>query len=147
MRSLQRAAMVAATLVLATGAAVAAASPSPSLTPGPAAAGLEGPLWVPLIPGDQPTPAGVVTLAFLDGIVSGQAPCNQFSGLYQLEGATLAIGPISATQLDCPDKGLEQAYLAELAAATGWAVTDGDLVLTDAAGAELGRFAAATSGD
>ncbi len=55
-------------------------------------------------PGDQPTPAGVVTLAFLDGIVSGQAPCNQFSGPTSWRVPRWPSGH-RTTQLDLPRQG------------------------------------------
>jgi heat shock protein HslJ len=108
---------------------------------------LEGWTWVPMYGGDEPTPAAIVTVAFLDGTVSGQAPCNQFSAPYTLDGTTLSVGPIATTRMACPDLALEQDYLTTLAAARAWAIDAGDLVLLDAQGGELRRFAAATTGD
>ncbi len=108
---------------------------------------LEGWTWMPLFAGDEPTPAAIVTVAFLDGTVSGQAPCNQFSAPYQLDGTTLLVGPIATTMMTCPDATIEQDLLADLAAARSWTIEGGDLVLLDAQGDELRQFAAATAGD
>ena len=76
---------------------------------------------MPLYAGDEPTPAATVTLAFLDGTVSGQAPCNQFSAPYQLDGPTLSVGPIATTQMTCPDAALEQDLPGRARGRTVWA--------------------------
>jgi heat shock protein HslJ len=108
---------------------------------------LEDRTWVPLYTGDEPTPAATVTVAFLDGIVSGQAPCNQFSAPYQLDGLSLSVGPIATTMMTCPDAALEQDFLAVLTAARSWTIDQGDLVLRDGDGVELRRFAQAPVGE
>ncbi len=107
---------------------------------------LENRPWVWLTPGDQPAPAQSVTIEFANGIVSGQAPCNSYSAPYTVTGSTLALGLIASTQMACPDLASETAYLAALSSVTGWSVdSSGDLVLTDASGAEVLRYTVPTS--
>ncbi len=104
---------------------------------------LEDRTWVPMFQGDAPTPSGLVTVAFLDGVVSGQAPCNQYSATYQVDSMTLSIGRIATTRSSCREIDIERHFLATLADARAWDILDGDLVLLDENGAALGQFAPA----
>jgi heat shock protein HslJ len=108
---------------------------------------LEDRIWVPLFGADEPAPAAIVTLAFLDGTATGQGPCNVFSAPYQLAGTNLVMGPIVTTKLLCPDMGIEERYLAALASTRSWTMDAGDLVLVDELGAQVRRFTAAASDD
>lgn len=108
---------------------------------------LEGQTWVPMFAGDQPVPEAIVTLEFGNGEVSGQGPCNTFSGPVAVDGPNIVIGPLASTQMACPDLELEGAYFAALEAARSWAIDAGDLVLSDESGTEVLRLAAASSGD
>jgi heat shock protein HslJ len=52
-----------------------------------------------------------------DGTASGSAGCNQYSGSYTTDGASLSFGPLASTQMACADAALntqEAAYLAAL---------------------------------
>ncbi|MFN8620844.1 MAG: META domain-containing protein [Chloroflexota bacterium] len=112
------------------------------------AVSIEGPTWVLLTPGDQKAPERSPTLTLQGGSLSGQAPCNQYNASYTLEGSTLSVGPIMSTKMACPDLDLETAYLAALQSATGWSIdASGDLVLTDASGAEVLRYTVPTTDD
>jgi heat shock protein HslJ len=108
---------------------------------------LEGRVWVPMFGGDEPVPAAIVTLAFLDGTATGQAPCNVFSAPYVLAGTSLTIGPAATTKMLCPDLALEDQYLAGLASTRSWTIDAGDLVLMDELGNEIRRFAEAAADD
>ena len=108
---------------------------------------IEGRTWVPILGADETTPRAIVTLALLDGVASGQAPCNQFSAPYQLDGTSLSIWPISTTQSTCPDQDLEDRYLSNIASARAWTIDAGDLVLIDELDAPVRTFAAASAGD
>jgi heat shock protein HslJ len=100
---------------------------------------LEGRSWWPLLDDYETKPGVVLSIAFLDGIVSGQAPCNQFSATYRVDGKDLSVGPISTTSRDCPDIAAEQRLLDTLRKARSWDFRT-NLVLSDAAGTELGEF-------
>ena len=59
-----------------------------------------------------------------DGVVSGFAGCNTFSGSYTTDGATLTFGPMATTKMACqrPASAVEADYLAALSGVTGWAL-------------------------
>ena len=66
------------------------------------------------------------TLTFgADGIVSGNAGCNQFSGGYSTDGNTIAAGPLMGTMMACEDpiNAQETAVMAALDAATSWSIS------------------------
>jgi heat shock protein HslJ len=60
-----------------------------------------------------------------DGILSGTAGCNQFSGGFGIEGANITIGPLMTTAMACGDELMAQeaAVLAALEGAATWSVT------------------------
>lgn len=60
-----------------------------------------------------------------DGIVSGNAGCNQFSGGYSVDGSTIAIGPLLSTMMACeePIGSQEAAIIVALDTATEWSIT------------------------
>jgi heat shock protein HslJ len=80
-----------------------------------------------LVPGSQ------VTLAFApDGRLSGQAPCNRFTGEYTLTGEGLAIDAAAGTRMTCTAPLMEQerAFLAALGGTQGFSISaDGALLL------------------
>jgi heat shock protein HslJ len=52
-----------------------------------------------------------------DGTASGSSGCNQYSGGYTTDGASLSFGPLASTQMACADADInaqEAAYLAAL---------------------------------
>ncbi len=60
-----------------------------------------------------------------DGILSGTAGCNQFSGGFGIEGANITIGPLMSTMMACEDPLMEQetAVMRALEGAATWSVT------------------------
>lgn len=69
-----------------------------------------------------------VTLLLSQGAVSGQAPCNTYTGGVSDDGGTLYFAPIAQTLMACTDDALtdlETRYLAALQASTSGTV-DGD---------------------
>lgn len=74
------------------------------------------------------------TLQLEDGIASGFAGCNQFSGSYELDGGSLRFSEeMSVTLALCeePVQSVEDAYLARLAEVDGWVIDLGRLELND----------------
>lgn len=67
--------------------------------------------------------------------VSGQAPCNTWSGrIVSQPDPAWAIRDVVTTEMACPDLAAEQAFYAGLARATHMAVGIGYLRLTDTKG-------------
>jgi len=83
--------------------------------------------------------AGVsAAFSFLpDGLIEGYGGCNNFSGGYSVDGESIAIGPLMATQMACPDPAgsFESQLLAALDASSTWSVEGNTLELRDADGA------------
>jgi heat shock protein HslJ len=106
--------------------------------PGPAASSaLDGSVWT--LPGGQRAP----TLVFEAGRVSGSDGCNRFSGDYSASGSELRFGQRVSTQMACPlqdEAQLARMFGDALTQARGWRIDAGQLVLLDAAKAELMRL-------
>lgn len=80
------------------------------------------------------------TLLLADGVASGSAGCNQFSGSYELDGASLTIAPeMAMTLMACEPaaEALETAYMALLPMTASWQSTDAGIQLLDAEGAVI----------
>ncbi len=80
------------------------------------------------------------TLMLADGVASGSAGCNQFSGSYELDGASLSIAPeMAMTMMACepPAEELEAAYMALLPTTAAWQSSDEGLQLLDGDGAVI----------
>lgn len=60
-----------------------------------------------------------------DGLVSGTAGCNQFSGGYGIEGSDITIGPLMSTMMACADDLMTQeaAVMQALEGAATWSVS------------------------
>jgi heat shock protein HslJ len=103
---------------------------------------LEGTAWTLAAGVDAPDSA-VPTLTLADGTASGFAGCNNYTGGYELDGDSIAFGPLASTRMACPNPEMatESAYLAALESVDSWAVADNELVLS-AAGGEVLRFSA-----
>jgi heat shock protein HslJ len=71
------------------------------------------------------------------GALSGNGGCNQYTSTYTVDGATIAIQPIAATQMACDQAVMDQetAFLAALGKATTFALGERTLELRDADGA------------
>ena len=83
---------------------------------------------------------------FAEGRVGGSTGCNRFTGPYTLDGDSLEIGQIASTRMACipPADRVERSYLGALGKAASWRLDGEQLVLADADGAELLRYAPAT---
>lgn len=103
-----------------------ACSPAASPTaPVPSAGTLAGTTWSLRSIGGTDLPAGViVTLDLTEDQAIGTSGCNQYGGTYAVEGSGITFGPMSVTEMACPDPqmSVEAAYLAALTAATTWAI-------------------------
>jgi heat shock protein HslJ len=95
-----------------------------------------------------PVPDGLeVTANFVDGTVSGTNGCNNYNAPYTVDGESLTIAQGVSTMMACdePAMTLETDYMAALQSVTGFAMTDGNLVLMYGDGNEL-VFAPALAG-
>ena len=83
---------------------------------------------------------------FDDGTVGGSTGCNRYTGPYTVDGDSLALGRIAATMMASPPTAgaIERAYVSALGSVAGWRMDGEALVLVDAEGAELLRYAPAT---
>ena len=89
-----------------------------------------------------------ITATFAEGgTLSGNDGCNSYDATYEVDGPTIAIGPLATTRMACPDDDLTEqaaAYAEALAAAVTWSVgPDGSLQLRGADGALLVAYAPA----
>lgn len=94
-----------------------------------------------------PVPEDVsATAEFTADRITGSAGCNSFTGGYTIDGSTLDIGPVAATLMACLPAvaEVEQGYLAQLEAATAYAVADEVLSMSNPAGDVILTFSAAT---
>lgn len=80
-----------------------------------------------------PLPGTVLSVDFsTDGITSGLAGCNSFTGPYTTDGSSFSAGPLATTLKLCdpqPIMAQESNYLGLLAAADGFELTGDSLVL------------------
>jgi heat shock protein HslJ len=97
---------------------------------------LAGTSWRLVELGGQPPVAGgpTLTLAFAadEPRASGFGGCNQYSGQYTQNGASLRFGPLLGTQRACLDPALntqEAAYVQALETTTRYSIEGGQLVL------------------
>src|SRR5262245_8195606 len=114
-------------------------------TTGAEPASLAGVPWT-LVSGVEGAEASPPSATFENGVMGGSTGCNHYSAPVTIDGDSMKIGMIAATLMGCPPPAdsVEQAYLAALGQVTGWRM-DGDvLVLVNADGDELLRYAAAT---
>jgi putative lipoprotein len=120
-------------------------------TPRPAngAAALDGTYWKLTHLGESPVPAFEprrephLVLAKNQQRVSGAGGCNRIMGSYQLEGDKLSFGKMAATMMACADgMDVEQVFLKALGQVAQFRLEGGELVLLDAQGATLAKFAA-----
>lgn len=120
------------------GLVLAACMGAPRAGPGGEAEPLGGTAWHLADLGGQPAVVGtgdaVPTLMFAadEPRASGNGGCNQFSGPYTQNGASLSFGPLVSTRRACVDEAAnrqETAYLRALETTTRYAVYDDLLVL------------------
>jgi heat shock protein HslJ len=88
--------------------------------------------------------ATTVTAVFAEGgRVSGSSGCNTFSGLFEVTGSEVSIGPLVSTQKMCTDADVmlqERLYLKALQAATTFELRGDTLRLRDGDGATQVTF-------
>lgn len=75
-----------------------------------------------------------------DGNISGQAPCNRYTGSYELDGTAFSTGEIAVTRRACPEPIAVQEveFLAILRSASELELTDDDrLVLSTTTGESI----------
>lgn len=83
-------------------------------------------------------PTGIITLSFSDGVISGSSGVNTYAGTYAVttSDGTLTFSKIAATKMTGPS-GLmtqENAYLADLAKVSSYAISGDTLILKDSSG-------------
>jgi heat shock protein HslJ len=107
------------------------------------AASIEEVSWVlTTLPGGAPVADGTfTTLMLADGRLSGNGPCNNYSGDYTLEGPSIRVGSIVRTERACPQLEQEDAYLAALLEIASFTHEDNSLVLLGGDGTALLEFA------
>lgn len=71
------------------------------------------------------------------GKVSGEAPCNRWSGDQALNYPLVKIGPILSTKRACPDQAAETAFFTALEAMKRVEATGNVVILSDGAGSEM----------
>ncbi|WP_297018789.1 META domain-containing protein [Thalassospira sp.] len=86
----------------------------------------------------SPTETAMATATFsADGMVSGNAGCNQYSGGYEQSGASLGVAQLAMTRKFCIAEEamrIESAFSGALVLVNSWDMVDGNLVLKDSAG-------------
>lgn len=86
------------------------------------------------------------SVTFENGVMGGSTGCNHYGAPFTVDGDSIEIGMIAATQIACPPPvdSVEQAYLAALGQVRGWRIDGSDLVLVNRDGDELLRYEAAS---
>ncbi len=76
--------------------------------------------------------AGITATFGDDGSLTGSGGCNRFVGDYTTDGDTLSVGPLAATRMSCGQVAddLETTFLGALEAASGFAISGTDLVVS-----------------
>jgi heat shock protein HslJ len=121
--------------VLVLGAVLTACAGSGGASPS-AAGGLNGTSWTLVsINEREPTGDSAPTLVFDDaGNISGSAGCNTYSAQTEVEGNSIAFGPLATTQMACAGAAgvQESAFLQAMDEVQAYAIdTQGRLVLED----------------
>ncbi len=90
-----------------------------------------------------PIPGTTMTAYFGDnGGFSANGGCNTYQGSYTENNGAVAIGPLAGTQMSCGQSvdAQEQTYLAALAAARTFVISQSQLILYDSGVQEVVRF-------
>lgn len=129
-------AAIAALAFVAGCSSMAATAESPSL---------DNTAWVLASLAGKAPAGGVPTARFEGGRVQGSDGCNRYSSTFTTKGGAIAFGPNGAsTRMACPPDVMQQAeaFMAALAAAKTYRISDGRLQLLAADGAVLATLAA-----
>lgn len=82
-----------------------------------------------------------VSLAFEDGRISGQGPCNSYFATYSQDGFKLSFGIIGATKMNCQNVMQEEtAYFTNLKDTVSYKIDKGFLILYNFTGQPIMRF-------
>jgi heat shock protein HslJ len=84
-----------------------------------------------------------MTAEFTPDRIAGSGGCNTYSAGYTITGDRLTISQAISTMMACPEPGVmeqEAAFLALLEKVAGFAITNGELALSDETGAVLLRY-------
>lgn len=96
----------------------------------------------------SPTPPIVATATFsADGMVSGNAGCNQYSGSYEQSGSSLGVAQLAMTRKFCVEDNameIENAFSGAFVLVSSWAMINGYLVLKDHNGNTVIKLTPAT---
>lgn len=108
---------------------------------------LAGTQWRATALGGVPTAEEVATTLLFgpDGTAGGHSGCNGYEGSFSASpDGSIAFGEVTATEIGCPDPAgaQERALFEGLEAAVSYSASAESLVLLDANGAVLARFAA-----
>ncbi|MGD9981289.1 MAG: META domain-containing protein [Hyphomonadaceae bacterium] len=120
------------------GMLVACVSPPPSEPP---SSMLAGSSWR-RIDDENANPHGA-TLEFSERGASGYTGCNRWFSSVERQGEAFDFGNIGMTRMACQagvQAATERSFLAALNATRRARVEDGELILSDAAGAQVARF-------
>ena len=139
----------------ATGQSGSPAASAATSTAGASAAGgsgLEGTLWrLTQYLGPDGTAVSVpqavsASTTFADGVVSGNAGCNDYTGSYTVDGDKLTIGPLAVTRKACgpAETAVETVFLTAMGRVTSYTVS-GDSLELKTADAKVGLTFAATT--
>ena len=91
------------------------------------------------VAGDPPTTLDIAG----DGTMSGIGGCNRYSGKAEIDGGTVAIGPVVSTKMMCSPVPMdrETSYFDALDRVRNWKIEGGELLLLDGQGGVLVRLA------
>lgn len=91
----------------------------------------------PVVDGTAPS------LGFEGDTAAGNASCNQYSGIFELDGSAISFGPFISTQMACGEPGVmeqETAFLSALQSVDAWSI-DGETMTLSSAGSPVLEFA------
>jgi heat shock protein HslJ len=122
---------------------------SPAATDAAASAALDGTSWRLTDYTTQDgkgftVPAAVTpTASFAGGSISGNAGCNQYQGLYLVDGSSIGIATVATTKMACPGPAatVETAYLEALGLVKTFDVQGDTLTLAGAGGTPQLKYA------
>ena len=143
LRFASRALLTGVLVLTLTGAAVAKSSSGSS---GPTPEGTQWALQQLAVDATlTDVPSDVAATLFLqDGLASGDAGCNTFSGDYTIDGDALVFGPMMSTMMICEGEqaSTEAVYLAAFPLVASYSVADDSLSLLDGNGEPVMTYAA-----
>jgi heat shock protein HslJ len=106
---------------------------------------LKGTEWT-LVSGVDAPPDSSPTIGFDGDGATGFSGCNYYGGEYEIEGDSIEIGEVYTTAMGCLRPELETTeatYYSVFDDVDGWAIEDGDLILSSD-GDDVLRYVAAT---